>query len=87
MDILRQGTILPIEGQTGNHNRAVKHFVMAAKAGDRLSLDNVKKGFMEGYIAKDEYASILRAHHESQQEMKSDTRDKAAKFVAKTRYS
>ena len=76
-----------IERQTGNHNRSMEHFVMAAKAGDRLSLGNVKRGFMEGYIAKDEYASTLRAHHERQQEMKSDTRDKAAKVVAKTRHS
>ena len=30
------------------------------------------------YITKDEYASTLRAYHDRQKEMKSDTRNKAA---------
>jgi len=45
-----------LEGKAGNHHRAMKHFVMAAKAGDDLSLENVKKGFMKGVISKDVYA-------------------------------
>lgn len=32
----------------------------------------------QGVITKEEYASTLRAHHERQTEMKSDTRDLAA---------
>ena len=66
------------ERQAGNDHRAIKHMIMAAKAGDELSLNTVKHCFMHGIITKDEYANTLRAHHERQKEMKSDARDKAA---------
>ena len=66
------------EWNTGNYFRAVKHFIMAARAGEKVSLDMVKKGFMKGFVSKDEYANTLRAYHERQKEMKSDQRDQAA---------
>ena len=67
-----------VEWNAGDYHRAMKHFVVAAKLGHELSLNNVKKGFMIGKVTKDEYASTLRAYHERQKEMKSDERDKAA---------
>ena len=63
--------------QAGNNHRATKHFIIAAKAGFKLSLENVKRGFMHGYVTKDEYANALREYQKSQDEMKSDARDKA----------
>ena len=66
------------ERQAGNLHRAIKHMIMAAKAGYEPSLDNIKTGFMNEYVTKDEYANTLRAYHESQKEMKSEMRDKAA---------
>ena len=69
-----------VEGNTGNHQRAMKHFMLAAKAGDKDSLDQVKKGFMDGAVTKDEYAGTLRAFHGRQTEMKSEARDKAAEL-------
>ena len=70
-----------MEGQTDNHHRAMRHFVMAAKAGDRLSLNNVKKGFTKWVVTKDEYANTLRAYQKRREEMKSDERDKAAIYL------
>ena len=67
-----------VEGQAGNHHRAYKHYVLAARAGHDYSLDIVKDCFMSGFISKDEYARTLRAYHERQKEMKSDARDMAA---------
>ena len=67
-----------LEGKAGNHERAMKHFMVAARAGDNESLDKVKQGFRSGHVTKDEYAGTLRAYHESQTEMKSEARDKAA---------
>ena len=67
-----------LEEEAGNDRRAFKHFILAAKAGHKKALNEVTSGFMNGYIKKDEYANILRAHHERQKEMKSDARDKAA---------
>ena len=72
-----------LEGKAGNHERAMKHFMVAARAGDNESLDKVKQGFRIGHVTKDEYAGTLRAYHESQTEMKSEARDKAADFQAR----
>ena len=66
-----------IEGNAGNHHQAMKHFLIAARAGSKLSLDNVKKVYTEGFVTKDEYANTLRAYQKSQDEMKSDAGDKA----------
>ena len=71
-----------IEGKAGNHQRAYKHFIIAAKAGDKGSLEYVKKGFTNRFVTKDEYESTLRAYHERQTEVKSEARDKAAAFLA-----
>ena len=56
----------------------MKHFSLGARAGDEKSLHNVKTGFMEGIVTKDEFANALRVYHERQKEMNSDMRDKAA---------
>ena len=69
------------EYEVGNHHRAFNHFIMAAKAGHKTSLDCVKTGFMDGDVTKDEYANTLRAHQKSLDEMKSDMRDKAAQSM------
>ena len=70
------------EGKAGNHQRAFNHFMLSARAGYSKCLENVKTGFMAGIVTKDEYESTLRACHESQMEMKSEARDKAAAFLA-----
>ena len=66
-----------LEGHAGNNHRAVKHFILSAKAGHKKSLDTVKGGFRKGYVTKDEYANTLRAYQRAHDEMKSDDRDKA----------
>jgi TPR repeat protein len=66
-----------MEGQAGNHHRAMKHFIISAKAGLTKSLDCVKHGFMNGHVTKDQYANTLREYQHSQNEMKSEARDKA----------
>ena len=67
-----------LEGNAGNHNRAMMHYIISAKAGFKPSLDNVKNLFMHGYVTKDEYANTLRAYQKIQDEMKSDQRTKAS---------
>ena len=65
-----------LEAQTGNYQRALKHFTLAARAGYKQSLDVVKTGFMNGIVTKNEYAQALRAYQKSKDEMKSEARDK-----------
>ena len=68
------------EIKAGNIDRAFTHFILAAKAGLKKSLDCVKQGFVNGIVTKDEYANILRAYQSRQDEMKSDDRDKAKEY-------
>ena len=62
-------------------NQAMKHFMIAAKAGCDDSLKMVG-GYKRGHVTKDEYASILRAHKNSRDEMKSQQRTKAKEIRA-----
>ena len=71
-----------LEGNAGNHQRAMKHLPISARAGEKFSLDNVKKGFMNGYVTKEEYANTLREYQKSQDEMKSEARDKALAWLS-----
>jgi TPR repeat protein len=76
---------MELQTGTGNHQRAMKHFIIAARAGDDESLDVVKGGYMNGFVIKEEYANTLRECQKSQDEMKSDARDKA--LAARNYYS
>ena len=69
------------EYNNDNYQRAFKHLLIAARAGYNLSLDAVKEGYTEGLVTKDEYANTLREYQKSQNEMKSDARDKAAAIL------
>jgi len=73
------------EYEVGNIQRAKKHFVIAARAGIERSLYQVKVGYTNGVITKDEYADTLRAFHKRQKEMKSDDRDRAEAFYGASR--
>jgi len=66
-----------LEGNAGNHHQAMRHFIIAARAGQEKSLEGVKHGFKVGLVTKDEYASTLRAYQQIKTEMKSDAREKA----------
>ena len=76
-DVKARHNLGMMEGQAGNHQRANKHLLIAARAGLKKSLDMVKVGYMAGYVTKDEYANTLREYQKSQDEMKSEARDKA----------
>ena len=66
-----------VEGQAGNYHRSYKHFMLSAGAGCKESLNAVKGGYMGGIVTKEEYANTLREYQKSQDETKSDARDKA----------
>ena len=76
-DLEARNNLGAVEGHAGNYQRAFMHFKLAAKAGHTNALENVKRGFMNGYVAKDQYATTLREYQKSQDEMKSEARDKA----------
>ena len=64
-----------------NMDQAMKHFMIAACAGDDESLKEIQEGYMNGHVAKEDFAKALRAHKDAVDEMKSDQRDAAAAYV------
>ena len=48
-----------MEYNAGNHQRAMKHFAVAARAGDSKCLDKLAKGFIDGLVTKNECESGL----------------------------
>ena len=65
------------EYNDGNLQRAFKHYMLSARTGCKESLENVKQGYIDGHVTKDQYANMLRECQKSQDGMKSDARDKA----------
>jgi len=61
-----------------NLNRAMKHYMIAAKAGYNNALAKVGKGHKAGYASKDDYVSTLRAFKVCRDNMSSNQRDNAA---------
>ena len=64
-----------VEERNGNMDRAMKHYMVAARCGYDNALEAVGDGYKTGYVTKDEYASTLRAHKQSTEEMKNEQRE------------
>jgi len=68
------------EGQKGNFDRAVRHFLVSAKMGLKESVEYIKQMFMEGLATKDQYAEALKGYQDAVEEMKSPQRDEAMRL-------
>lgn len=74
------------EGRNLRFDRAIKHFIIAAKLGHDGALDAVKEDFMDGYVNKEDYVSkedyeaALRGHQAAVDATKSEQRTEAAEF-------
>lgn len=69
------------EVENERYDRAMKHLVIAAKLGDDLSLESVKKFFQMGLVSKEDYEAALRGHQAAVDATKSEQREEAAKRV------
>ena len=77
-DLMARHNLGSNENEAGKIHRAIKHYLIAARFGNKVSLDVVKQGFMQGVVTKDEYEQTLRSYHKCLDETKSDMRDEAA---------
>ena len=75
-----------MEEEGRNYDRALKHFMIAAKDGDLSSLKNIQIMFMNRDATKDDYADALRSYHACLDEIKSNQRDEAAASKEKYKY-
>jgi TPR repeat protein len=63
-----------------DEKRAMKHFIIAAKQGHDDALEQVKGGFVDGIVSKEDYAAALRGHQAAVNATKSKQRDAAEEF-------
>jgi hypothetical protein len=64
-----------MEANSGNRERAVKHWKIAASAGEYLSMHILGKYFEAGVITRESINSTLAAYNNSCAEMRSEARD------------
>ena len=72
-----------IEMEASSFERAYKHFIIGAKAGEERSIQMLQSGFKDGYVTKDEYADALRAYQQRSDETNSAARDLAFHIITK----
>ena len=74
------------EWRSGNWDRALKHYSIAAGCGHNNSVKFIQKLFRAGHATKDDYANALRAYQKYLDEIKSEQRDNAAAFRDSYKY-
>ncbi|KAL9184911.1 hypothetical protein ACHAXT_002688 [Thalassiosira profunda] len=70
-----RGMLGGIEAALGDTERAMRHCMIGVKSGSQNSLEVVKKLYMNGQVAKEEYAMALRAYQTHREETRSETRE------------
>ena len=72
-----------VEGDNGRHERAVKHFIIAANLGHDVALKTLKENFARGFVSKEDFAAALRAHQAAVDATKSPQREAAEAALQK----
>ncbi|EJK74432.1 hypothetical protein THAOC_03889, partial [Thalassiosira oceanica] len=65
------------ECDEGNHELAVRHWMISAKLGLEESLNEIKEMFIEGHAKKAQYAEALKGYQNALEETKSPQREEA----------
>jgi TPR repeat protein len=65
------------EGRDERYERALKHWIIAAKLGHDGALEAVKVYFSVGLVSKDDYEAALRGHQAAVDATKSEQREEA----------
>ena len=68
------------EEEAGNMERALKHHMIAVRAGDNDSLKEIQELYLEGDATKEDYMKALQSYQTYLAEIKSKQRDEAAAF-------
>ena len=69
-----------LEANSGNMERAVKHWTIAASAGDYGAMHELRVGFEKGYVSRESIDSTLTAYNNSCVEMRSEAREAIIRF-------
>ena len=68
------------EARAGNWDRAIKHYMIAAGAGQNESVKGIQMLYTNGDATKQDYTKALLAYQEYLEDMRSEQRDQAAVF-------
>jgi hypothetical protein len=68
------------ERDNGRHDRAVRHFIIAANLGLDLAIEVLHGGYAAGMVSKEDFAAALRAHQAASVAMKSPLREAAEEY-------
>ena len=74
------------EYMDGNYRRAIRHWSISAKMGEKLSLEMIKKMFLGGNATKEQYAGALKGYQVATEETKSPERDEAKAYLAHRKF-
>ena len=74
------------EEDSGNIDRAIKHYMIAAGSGCPESLKKIQQFYLKGLATKDDYMKALQLYQVYLGEIKSAQRDKAAADDEECRY-
>ena len=69
-----------MEGENGQYDREVKHFIIAANLGHDISLERVKTLYKAGFASKEDFTAALRGYQIAINAMKSPQREEAEKY-------
>jgi TPR repeat protein len=72
------------EANSGNVERAVKHWTIAASAGESFAMHNLRICFENGHISRESIDSTLTAYNSSCAEMRSESRDASIHAIIET---
>jgi TPR repeat protein len=75
-----------IDGNNGMPNRAVKHWIIAAKLGYDKALEAISDYFSHGVASKEDFEAALRGHQAAVDATKSEQRDAAEKHYQQIRW-
>jgi hypothetical protein len=67
-----------IEYSYGNMERAIKHWIISASAGDSKAMRTIQENFGGGFVQTDVYELALKAYKYCCEEMTSKAREDAA---------
>ena len=85
-NVVARGNLGATEKNSGNYDRALKHYMIAVRGGDTDSVKAIQRMYKAGHVIKDQYANALQFHQAYVNEIKIDQRDKAAAFHDDYRY-
>ena len=75
-----------MEEKEGNMERALKHYMIAVKDGENISLKQIKEFYSKGFATKEDYTRALQSYQAYLGEIKSKQRDEAAAARKDYRY-